>query len=161
MRRETFGDGDDHVIFVRGWGTNRRPSTSAGRSTASSMRTTASTPPRSRPTVPTTRSSGSSPCGDVETHPPVHSLSHSTGGLISRSLDADDLHSRVSLTPWWSFHEDLDGIGLSMLMKLPDSTPFIPADFEREELGDLATEAQVEQIPSKMAPTFPREARRG
>ncbi len=89
------------------------------------------------------------------------SLSHSTGGLISRFLTHEGLQSRVYLSPWWGFHEDLQNPFLNVLTKLPIPWPILPADLEQSALGDLATEAQLESTPNRMAPTFLREARRG
>ena len=132
MRRESYGDeGDDRVVFVLGWG--NKPEFDnvqwlIDRLVEADYYVDAFEIP---PHISDHRSEWLEPVrSHVEAHAPVRSLSHSTGGLISRYLDADDLHSRVYLSPWWGFHEDLEGVVL-------------------------------EQTPSKMAPTFLREARRG
>lgn len=88
-------------------------------------------------------------------------LSHSTGGLISRYLDADPIEARVYLSPWWGFHESMRGPMLSALTMMPVSTPLIPVTFDKAELGALATDEQVKGTPSRMATTFLREAQRG
>jgi hypothetical protein len=88
-------------------------------------------------------------------------LTHSTGGLIGEFLTDPAPVTKVHLSPWWGFHDDLDNPLVTLAMKLPVSTPLLPAGIEREELGDLATERQVEALPSRSAPTFLREAKRG
>jgi hypothetical protein len=163
MRLETYGDeGNDRVVFVLGWG--NKPEFDNVQwlvdrlVEADYLVDVFEIPPH----VSDYRAEWIEPVrSHVAEHAPVRSLSHSTGGLISRYLDAADLHSRVYLSPWWGFHEDLESPLTPIILRLPISTPFLPADFDKEELGELATEYQVEHTPSKMAPTFLREAKRG
>jgi hypothetical protein len=46
-------------------------------------------------------------------------------------------------------------------MKLPIARGVFPAGVEKDVLGDPATDEQVEDVPSRAAPTFLREAKRG
>jgi hypothetical protein len=87
-------------------------------------------------------------------------LGHSTGGLVGAFLADPAPLTRAYLSPWWGFHDDLDNPIVTIAMKLPISTPILPAGFEKSQLGELATERQVEETPSRAAPTFLREARR-
>lgn len=87
-------------------------------------------------------------------------LGHSTGGLIGEHLHEPEPVTRTYLSPWWGFHEDWENPITSMMMSLPISMSIFPASFEKEVLGDLATDRQVEETPSLIAPTFLREARR-
>lgn len=85
-------------------------------------------------------------------------LTHSTGGLIGEFLD--DPETEVHLSPWWGFHEDLRNPLVSLAMKLPVSTPILPAGIEGDELGAHVTESRVADNPDRAAPTFLREAKR-
>lgn len=85
-------------------------------------------------------------------------LGHSTGGLIGAFLE--DPETRVYLSPWWGFNEELQGVLLKIVTRLPVSRPILPAGVEKESLGDLATEEDVEDVPDRAAPTFLREVRK-
>lgn len=85
-------------------------------------------------------------------------LGHSTGGLIGEFLDGPT--TRVYCSPWWGFHDDLRNPLVSLLMRLPTRRRLLPAEFEREDLGELASDRQVEEVPDRVAPTFLREAKR-
>jgi len=89
-------------------------------------------------------------------------LSHSTGGLIARYLDADEgLVTRTYLSPWWGFHDDLENPLIALALRLPVSTPILPNDRDaREELGGLISGETAADAPAYAAPTFLREARR-
>lgn len=162
MRLESYGDeADDRVVFVLGWGNKPEYENVRwliDRLVEADYSVDAFEIP---PHITDYESEWIEPVRThVAEHAPVRSLSHSTGGLISRYLDAGDCNARVYLSPWWGFHEDMRGPMLSILTKVPISTPLLPAEFDESELGDLATEEQVEQTPSRMATTFLREARR-
>jgi len=165
MRREEFGDGDDRLVFVLGWG--NKPEHAGvqwliDQFTGVGYRVTVFE-------IPTTIT-------DFETEwlAPVekyvadlHSyrlLSHSTGGLISRYIRADDrLVTRTYLSPWWGFHESMQNPVVWLAMKLPISTPILPTGDgdEREALGELVSEGAIEDGPDRAAPAFLREAKRG
>lgn len=89
-------------------------------------------------------------------------VSHSTGGLITAYLDGG--FTRTYLSPWWGFPSGpvgLDSAVLSLFTSIPISRPIIPTgEASREDLGELATETQLSEGPSRAAPTFLREARR-
>lgn len=82
-------------------------------------------------------------------------VGHSTGGLIGAFING--AMTVTYLSPWWGFPGD-GGPGLSLAMKLPIDRPLLPAGTEKEDLGSYATDRQMEEIPSKAAPTFLREA---
>lgn len=162
MRREAFGaDNDDRVVFVLGWGNKPEYANVAwliDRLVKAGYRVDVFEIP---PHISDWEAEWVDPVrsfvADLDSY---RSLSHSTGGLISRYLDPGPVESRVYLSPWWGFHEDLQGPMLSVITALPIPWPVIPASFDKADLGDLATEEQVEGTPSRMAPTFLREARR-
>ncbi|MEE6211006.1 alpha/beta hydrolase [Salarchaeum sp. III] len=162
MRRVDYGDGDDRLVFVLGWG--NRPEHDGvqwlvDRLTDAGYRVSAFELPRTITDF------------DREYLAPVQSfvddlddyrlLSHSTGGLVARHLDTDNsLQTRTYLSPWWGFHDDLRNPLVSLATRLPVSTPILPAEATREELGTLASDAWVADAPDYAAPTFLREAKR-
>ncbi|MFC7176317.1 alpha/beta hydrolase [Halosegnis marinus] len=85
-------------------------------------------------------------------------LTHSTGGLIGEFLP--DPGMTVHLSPWWGFHDDLRNPLVSLAMKLPVSTPLLPAGIEAEDLGEHVTDERMREAPDRAAPTFLREAKR-
>ncbi len=86
-------------------------------------------------------------------------LSHSTGGLIAEYLEGAEY--RVYLSPWWGFHDDMQNPIVSLALKLPLSWSILPTGgTDREMLGEFATDRQLEETPSRIAPTFLREAKR-
>ncbi|MFW5956471.1 MAG: alpha/beta hydrolase [Halorhabdus sp.] len=84
-------------------------------------------------------------------------LAHSTGGLIASFLD--EPVTRVSLSPWWGFHEEQDGLLGRLVARLPIARPVVPVGIDREAIGDLATDRQLENGPDAIAPTLLREVR--
>lgn len=162
MRRESYGtDNDDRLVFVLGWG--NRPEYEnvrwlVDRLVEDGYRVDVFEIP---PHISDYRSEWIEPVrefvADLDSY---RSLSHSTGGLISRYLDAEPIEARVYLSPWWGFHEDFQNPLFTLITKMPVSTPIIPATFDKAELGDLAKDEQVEGTPDRMAPTFLREAKR-
>ncbi len=163
MRREAYGtDNDDRLVFVLGWG--NKPEYQNVRwlidhLVEAGYHVDAFEIP---PHVTDYEAEWVDPVrefvADLDSY---RSLSHSTGGLISRYLDPEPIESRVYLSPWWGFHESMRGPMLSLITMTPLPYPVIPATFDKAELGDLATEEQVEGTPDRMSPTFLREARRG
>lgn len=87
-------------------------------------------------------------------------LTHSTGGLIGEFLDSTAPVTKVHLSPWWGFHGDLQNPLVSLAMKLPVSTPMLPAGIDGDDLGTHVTASRVADNPDRAAPTFLREAKR-
>ncbi|WP_226039586.1 alpha/beta hydrolase [Natrinema sp. DC36] len=86
-------------------------------------------------------------------------LTHSTGGLVAEYLEGAE--HRVYLSPWWGFHADMRNPLVSLAMKLPLPWSILPTGgTDREMLGELATDRQLEDTPNRIAPTFLREAKR-
>jgi len=162
MRRVDYGDGDDRLVLVLGWG--NRPEhdgvqwlidhlTDAGYHVSAFELPRTITDFEDEYLVPV-----QSFVDDLDEY---RLLSHSTGGLVARHLDADDARrTRTYLSPWWGFHDDLQNPLVSLLTKLPVSTPVLPASATRDELGSLASDAWVADSPDYAAPTFLREAKR-
>ncbi|MWG35314.1 alpha/beta hydrolase [Halomarina oriensis] len=86
-------------------------------------------------------------------------LTHSTGGLVGEFLEGPE--TKVHLSPWWGFHDDLDTPVVDWAMKLPVATPVLPASTDRAALGELVTDERLADSPKRAAPTFLREAKRG
>lgn len=162
MRRATFGDdGDDRVVFVLGWG--NRPKYDGVQWLVDHLAEAGYRIDTFE--IPRTVSDFESEYLDpVQSHladlDEYRLLSHSTGGLITRYVDDDDLVTRTYLSPWWGFHESLDNPVVSLAMKLPLSKPVLPASSDREELGELTTDEWYADAPDYAAPTFLREAKR-
>ncbi|AQL42049.1 alpha/beta hydrolase [Halorientalis sp. IM1011] len=162
MKLETFGDdGDDPLVFVLGWG--NRPRFDGVRWLVDHLveagyRVDTLEIPR---TITDFESEYLDP---VQSHlddlAEYRLLSHSTGGLITRYVADDEPITRTYLSPWWGFHESLDNPVVSLAMKLPVSTPILPAKSDRAELGELATDEWYADAPDRAAPTFLREAKR-
>jgi hypothetical protein len=89
-------------------------------------------------------------------------VGHSTGGLIAPFLDGGI--TRTYLSPWWGFPQGpvgADDTLLGLFSKLPTSREIIPSgESSAEDIGELATEQQLAEGPTKVAPTFLREIRR-
>lgn len=160
MRREVYNDdGDAGLVFVLGWG--NRPEHEnvlwlVERLIEADYRVTVFEIPL---VVTDFETEYLRPVEDyIETIGEYRLLTHSTGGLIGAYLD--EPVTRVDLSPWWGFHEDLRNPVVSLAMKLPLSIPLLPAGIEKSDLGDLATDRQIADGPDRAAPTFLREARR-
>ncbi|MEA5388154.1 alpha/beta hydrolase [Haloarculaceae archaeon H-GB11] len=85
-------------------------------------------------------------------------LTHSTGGLVGAFLDGPE--TRVDLSPWWGTHKAVRTPLVSPFLRLPVTKPLVPVGIDRSDLGDLATDFQVEDTPERIAPTVLRECRR-
>lgn len=159
MRTEVFGDGDDDLAFVLGWA--NKPEYAGlqwliGHLVDAGYRVHAIEIPRVIADF------------DVEYRKPVADyvdrlddyrlLGHSTGGLIGEFLEGPT--TRVYCSPWWGLHEDLKNPLVSLLMRLPTRRRLLPVDFDRDDLGELAGDRQVAEVPDRVAPTFLREAAR-
>lgn len=159
MRAEVFGDEGEDVVFVLGW-TNRPEYENVrwliDRVVEAGYRVHAVELPRVISDF------------DAEFLGPVRDyaaaldgyrlLAHSAGGLVGAFLE--DPVTRVYLSPWWGFNEELGGRLLPLLLRLPTRRTVIPAPFTADMLGDLAREDQLADLPDGIAPTFLREAKR-
>lgn len=89
-------------------------------------------------------------------------VGHSTGGLIAAYLGGAE--TTTYLSPWWGFSEGpvgLDETVVSALARIPTTRPVVPSGTStREAIGQLATDRQLEEGPTRAAPSFLREARR-
>lgn len=159
MRAEVFGDGGEDVVFVLGW--SNRPTYENVRwlidpVVEAGYRVHAVELPRVISDF------------DAEFLAPVREyaadlegyrlLAHSAGGLVGAYLEEPE--TRVYLSPWWGFNEELGGRLLPLLMRIPTRRTILPAPFTAAMLGDLAREDQLGDLPDGVAPTFLREARR-
>ena len=157
MRTATFGDGDDDLVLVLGWGNRfEHPGvewlidqfeeyTIHGFQLPITIRDF-----------------------DAEYLDPVRAvtdgldeyrlLTHSTGGLIGAFLD--DYETAVHCSPRWGFHDSLDNPVVSLAMRLPIATPILPAGIEQDLLGELTTDERYAENPKRAAPTFLRGGHR-
>jgi len=165
MRRVEYGDGGDRLVFVLGWG--NKPEHDGvrwllDRLTDAGYQVTVFQLPT---TITAFQSEYLDPVADyVAGLDSYRLLSHSTGGLITRHVEADDrLLTRTYLSPWWGFHEGLENPVVRLAMKLPISKPVLPTGDgdEQAELGELISPEDAADGPDRAAPTFLREARRG
>lgn len=162
MRRRTFNDdGDRDLVFVLGWGNKPEFETVrwlVDRLVEADYRVHTF----QIPTVITDfESEYLAPIADfVADLEEYRLLTHSTGGLIGEFLEDPAPRTKVHLSPWWGFHEDIQNplVDLTMWLGIPWSV--LPAGIDREDLGVHTTERQIEETPSRAAPTFLREARR-
>lgn len=162
MRRVEYGDGDERLVFVLGFG--NRPEHDGvqwliDHLTDAGYRVTVFEIPR---TITDFQSEYLAPVAEYVTNlDSCRLLGHSTGGLIARHIEADErVETRTYLSPWWAFHEDLQNPLVSLLAKLQISKPILPASAERSDLGELASDEWLEDSPDYAAPTFLREAKR-
>lgn len=159
MRAEVYGEGEDDLVFVLGWA--NKPEYAGlrwliDRLTDAGYRVNALEIPR---VISDFDAEYLDPVADyVAELDEYRLLGHSTGGLIGEFLD--DPTTRVYLSPWWGFHDDLRNPVVSLLMRLPTRRRLLPAEFDREDLGELASDLQVQGVPDRVAPTFLREAKR-
>jgi len=162
MRHVQYGDGGERLVLVLGWG--NRPEHEGvqwlcQRLTDAGYLLDVFEIPR---TIKDFESEYLTPVEDhLDGLEEYRLLSHSTGGLITRYVPADErLQTRTYLSPWWGFHEDLRNPVVRWLSLLPVPWPILPASSDRDDLGALTTEERMADLPSFAAPTFLREARR-
>ncbi|PGF16267.1 alpha/beta hydrolase [Natrinema sp. CBA1119] len=161
MQHEVCNEaGDRDLVFVLGWG-NRIEHENVrwlvDRLTEADYRVTVF----QLPTVVTDfETEWVKPIADVVDELESYRLfTHSTGGLVAEYLEGAE--HRVYLSPWWGFHADMRNPIVSLAMTLPLSRSILPTGgTDREMLGALATDRQLEDTPSRVAPTFLREAKR-
>ncbi|WP_248516473.1 alpha/beta hydrolase [Salinarchaeum laminariae] len=162
MKRVQYGDGDRRLVVVLGWG--NRPEHDGVQWLVDQL-TTAGYCVDVFELPRTIEDFEAEYLEPVEQHlaelDTYRLLSHSTGGLITRYVSADDgLETRTYLSPWWGFHEGLQNPIVSSLMRVPIARPILPVSTTRSDLGELASDEWVEDSPSYAAPTFLREAKR-
>lgn len=87
-------------------------------------------------------------------------VGHSAGGLVAAYLDGAQT---TFLSPFWGFPEGQVGIDdalLDLVSRVPVAKPMLPTGTaSRSAIGELATERELRESPSRAAPTFIREAR--
>jgi pimeloyl-ACP methyl ester carboxylesterase len=88
-------------------------------------------------------------------------VGHSTGGLIAAYIDGAE--TTTYLSPWWDFlrgQVGLDDAVLSGIVRIPTATPVVPSGTStRDAIGELATDRQLAEGPTRAAPSFLREVR--
>lgn len=89
-------------------------------------------------------------------------VSHSTGGLIAPFLDGGI--TRTHLSPWWGFPRGqvgVDGFIVKLFSMIPTSRAIVPSgESSAEDIGELATDQQLSEGPTRAAPSFLKEIRR-
>ncbi|MFC7027419.1 alpha/beta hydrolase [Halomicroarcula sp. GCM10025324] len=88
----------------------------------------------------------------------VSVLAHSAGGLTTAHLESEAVTNRVYLSPWWGTDPPLPEPVLLAIARLPIDRPVIPVGDlgSPDYIGDLATEAQLQDGPSAYSPAFVR-----
>jgi len=157
MERRTFGEAGEDLVFVLGWGNklfheNVRwlvdELVDAGYLVHAFRIPTTITDFRSEYVEPVAEF-----VRDLDGY---RLLTHSTGGLIGAYLDGAT--RRVYLSPFWGFPAGPEEPLYDLLAKLPVSAELLPAGTaDREALGDLATDRQLETGADAAAPTWIRE----
>ena len=154
MEFTEFGDGDERVLFVLGWG--NRPDHEnvrwlVDRLVEAGYTVDVGTVPDhgshfdAQYVAPTQRRHDATG--------PDRLLSHSTGGLVAAHLESSA--PRVYLSPWWGMAGE-SGLLQRLLVSLPTARPVIPVPDDPDALGDLATERQLAEGPDTIAPAFLR-----
>lgn len=160
MRHRIFhDDGDDDLVFVMGWGnrwTHENVSWLIGKLTEAGYRVHAFELPTN---IDDFKADWLEPIAeyvlDLEEY---QLLGHSAGALIGQALDGADNH--VYLSPFWGYGERYSEPLLEAASHLNTTFPFLPAgEFDRNVLGEKATDHQLATIPRWVSPTFVRETR--
>lgn len=88
-------------------------------------------------------------------------VGHSAGGLVAAYLRG--ARTTTFLSPFWGFSRGQVGVDdtlLSLVSRLPIDRPVLPSGTaSRDAIGELATERELRDGPSRAAPTFIRETR--
>ena len=79
-------------------------------------------------------------------------VGHSTGGLIGAYLDGAE--TTTYLSPWWGFPPENEGPLLSVVARLGVRTTFVPSGVDGRAIGELATDRQLSDVPSRVSPRF-------
>ena len=87
-------------------------------------------------------------------------VGHSAGGLVAAYLEG--AHTTTFLSPFWGFPEGQVGVDdalLELASLVPLAKPVLPSGTaSRSAIGELATERELREGPSRAAPTFIRES---
>jgi pimeloyl-ACP methyl ester carboxylesterase len=88
-------------------------------------------------------------------------VGHSAGGLTAAYLDG--ARTTTFLSPFWGFPRGQVGVDdalLALAALVPLARPVLPSGTStRDAIGELATERELREGPSRAAPTFIRESR--
>ncbi|MFC7019905.1 MULTISPECIES: alpha/beta fold hydrolase [Haloarcula] len=89
-------------------------------------------------------------------------LAHSAGGLTAAHLESEVVTNRVYLSPWWGADPPLPEPVLRVIARLPITRPILPVGDlgSSDSIGDLATEAQLQDGPRAYSPAFVRTVAR-
>jgi len=83
-------------------------------------------------------------------------IGYSLGGLIAAYLSAQQ--KTIYLSPFWGmFGHKLMKTRLALVRRIGLNIPLLPIDYGREEIGDIATEADWESVPKRATPVWLRE----
>ncbi|WP_408957466.1 alpha/beta fold hydrolase [Natrinema sp. 74] len=161
MRHRIFNDdGDEDLVFVMGWGnrwTHENVSWLLGTLTEAGYRVHAFELPTN---IDDFKADWLEPIAEyVRNLDGYQLLGHSAGALIAQALDGADNH--VYLSPWWGYGAGVPEPLLEAVSAVPTTFPCLPiGDFDREALGERATDHQLATTPSWVSPAFVRETRR-
>ena len=82
-------------------------------------------------------------------------LAHSAGGLTLAHVDSGAVTNRVYLSPWWDSDTSIPRPLVLAIARLPISEPLIPVSLDdADDIGDLATAAQLADGPTAYSPAF-------
>ena len=94
--------------------------------------------------------------------PSFRLVGHSAGGLIAAYLEG--ARTATFLSPFWGFPRGQVGVDdalLGLVSRLPLDRAVLPSGTAtRSAIGELATDRELREGPSRAAPTFIRESRR-
>ena len=94
--------------------------------------------------------------------PSFRLVGHSAGGLIAAYIDG--AQTATFLSPFWGFPRGPVGVDdalLGLVSRLPVDRAVLPSGTAtRSAIGELATDRELREGPSRAAPTFIRESRR-
>ena len=83
-------------------------------------------------------------------------IGYSMGGLIAAYLNAQQ--KTIYLSPFWGmFGHKLMKTRLALMRRIGLNIPLLPINYGREEIGDMATEADWESVPKRATPAWLRE----
>ena len=160
MRHRIFEDGgEEDLVFVMGWGnrwTHENVGWLVGKLTEAGYRVHAF----ELPTNPEDfKADWLEPIAEyVIDLDGYQLLGHSAGALVGQALDGAENH--VYLSPWWGFADDYPDLLLDALGRIPTAFPFLPfGGYDRDDLGELATDHQLATAPRWVSPAFVREVR--
>lgn len=84
---------------------------------------------------------------------PAAVLSHSLGGLVTAFLET--AARTVYLSPWWGIYEaKVSSWERWLVPRLPIRARLLPIKTRRDEIGDLLSDEEWEQLPKRISPVF-------